>query len=222
MGGGLGNGYGCCYFHPLLLVGRGCRFEGDEVPGTCSLGRGGRGSASLDALEQHVTALSPLSAAGPRTGMGGFQPCSAAPTLALPDGHSGVRTGSHSSLPGWQGRADTVPADRVRMGAHRRCGANEGWKGARVLSRRCKACAGVCEHTARVCSAIPPAPRRGPGGSVAVQDPPSSAGPPEQSRVPAVGVQCSICSLQMARSSAPRCHPPRRHPPRCHQPALPV
>lgn len=160
-----------------------------------------------------MTALSPIGAAGPGAGMGGIQPRSAAP-LTLPDGRSGVRTGSHSSVPGWQGRGDTVPADRVRMGAHRRCSANEGWKGARVLSRRCKACAGVCEHTARVCSAIPPRPT----GVRADPWPcrtPSSAGPPERGRVPAVGVQCSICSLQMAPSAAPR-----HHPPRCHQPAL--
>lgn len=136
-----GKGFGCCRFHLLPLVGTRCHFEGDSVLGTRWLGHCGRESASLDALEQHVTALSPIGAGGPRAGRG-FRPPSPSP---MGTAGSGFRVqGSLSSVPGWQGRADTVPADRLRTGAHGRCSADErdGWKGARVLSRRCKACAG--------------------------------------------------------------------------------
>lgn len=68
----------------------------------------------------------------------------------------------------------------------------------------------MCVHIARVCTAIP-----SPGmGSRRVR---GRAGPPCQGWVPAAGVRCSVCSLQMVHSVAPR-----HRPPRCHQPALPV
>lgn len=77
------------------------------------------------------------------------------------------------------------------------------------------ACGGVRAHCTCVLSNSP-APLasgriRGRAG------PPSFSGPPERGRVPAVGVQCSICSLQAPHSSAPRPHLPC-----CHQPAPPV
>lgn len=74
-----------------------------------------------------------------------------------------------------------------------------------------------CACTPHVCAQRSPRPAGVRAGPWPCRTP-SSAGPPAlQGRVPAVGVQCSICALQMARSAAPR-----RHPPRCHQPALPV
>lgn len=71
---GLGKGFGCCRFH-LLLVGRGCHFEGDKVLETCWLGRAGKARPWM--LLSSTCQLCPRSAQD-HGHAGGFQPRSTA------------------------------------------------------------------------------------------------------------------------------------------------
>lgn len=125
------------------------------------------------------------------------------------NGCIGLGLGPHSSLLGWQGRADTVPADRVRMpelisdAAIRRDGERGAKSGVRVGRSRLHVCmpiacvcmpiAHMCMHNTRVCS--------NPlhlDGVQAVQDP------------------CSGCAMQHLLLADGSEH----YPPHSHQPAL--
>lgn len=144
------------------------------------LGRGGRGSASLDALEQHVIALSPIGAAGPRAGMGGSSPAAQPPSPSrmgtagsgpvLTAQRRGGRGGlTPSLLTGceWELIGD---AALTRDGKVQEC--------CRGGAKRVRGCA----STPHVCAQrFPPAPPgsgriHGRAGPPALQDPRSGAG----------------------------------------------
>lgn len=195
---GLGKGFGCCCFHLLLLVGRGCHFEGDEVLGTCWLGRAGDARPWM--LLGSTCRLCPRSAQD-KGHAGGFQPRSTAGMGTAGSGRvltaqcRGGRGGLTPSLLTGCERELIGDAALTRDGKVQEC--------CRGGAKRVRGCA--C--TPHVCA------QRFPRSSGRIR---GRAGPPERGRA------CSGCAMQqlLLADGSQLCTPPS--PTLCHQTALPV